>query len=220
MLSTWLKDTSVGEFRASHLGRAPLARPGGAAGSVGVFEWSTVDRILRRADGLDGLVVRGGRELDVSLPRDLEALRSLFERGLGLVIRGAERLDEGLAALAGAFARDLPGVVHLQLFVTAAGTNGFGWHYDTEEVFIVQTAGVKTYYFRENTVAPDPRPGPRQDFTRVREETSPPMACTLAAGDWLYLPRGWWHVAKAEEDSLSVSIGVSRQSSGPMAPPS
>ena len=47
----------------------------------------------------------------------------------------------------------MPGTAHVQLFVTPAETHGFSWHYDAEEVFIVQTAGVKDYLLRENTVA-------------------------------------------------------------------
>jgi ribosomal protein L16 Arg81 hydroxylase len=76
-------------------------------------------------------------------------------RGIGVVIRRAERNHPDLAALAAAFVRNLPGEVHLQLFVTPAGTNNFGWHYDVEDVFIVQTAGAKDCYFRENTVDRD-----------------------------------------------------------------
>jgi hypothetical protein len=30
----------------------------------------------------------------------------------------------------------------------------------------------------------------------------------LIAGDWLYVPARWWHVAKCVEDSLSISLGV------------
>jgi 50S ribosomal protein L16 3-hydroxylase len=39
-------------------------------------------------------------------------------------------------------------------------------------------------------------------------ETSPLIASTLVAGDWLYIPRGWWHMARAADDSLSISVGV------------
>ncbi len=34
------------------------------------------------------------------------------------------------------------------------------------------------------------------------------MASRLVAGDWLYIPRWWWHFVKCEEDSLSISVGV------------
>jgi ribosomal protein L16 Arg81 hydroxylase len=158
---------------------------------------------------------RVGRGLAVPPPRRLAELQRLLTTGLGLVIRRAERFDGGLAELASGLACDLAGEVHAQLFVTAARTNGFGWHYDTEHVFIVQTAGAKTFYFRRNTLEPFADRTRQPDFTRVREETTPRMSCRLEPGDWLYLPRGWWHVAVADTDSLSISLGVR----GPGPPP-
>jgi 50S ribosomal protein L16 3-hydroxylase len=124
------------------------------------------------------------------------------------VIRRAERNDPALADLAAAFAADLPGTINVQLFVTRAGTNGFGWHYDFEEVFIVQTAGVKDYYFRENTVDRDTPLGTQPNFEKFRDERGPLRTARLCAGDWLYIPSRWWHMARCQEDSLSISIGV------------
>lgn len=217
MLRTWLGDTPLEVFVRQHLGREPLARPAAAADATGYLGWQTLASLLPH-EGLDALVVRSGREQPVLRPRDLPAARRLLEDGLGLVVRRAERHDAGLARLARRFARDLPpglqGRVHVQLFVTAARTHGFGWHYDAEEVFIVQTAGAKDYYFRRNTFDPDPTPGAQPDFGRVRGETTPVMGCTLEPGDWLYLPRGWWHVAKARADSLSISLGVTHPAPG------
>jgi ribosomal protein L16 Arg81 hydroxylase len=42
----------------------------------------------------------------------------------------------------------------------------------------------------------------------VREERSPLMTARLVAGDFLYLPCGWWHMATCVDDSLSISIGL------------
>jgi 50S ribosomal protein L16 3-hydroxylase len=81
-------------------------------------------------------------------------------------------------------------------------------HAARKQVFIIQTAGRKEYYFRRNTVDPVPLRGAQPDFSRVREERTPLMACTLLPGDWLYLPRGYWHVAQPREASLSISIGI------------
>jgi hypothetical protein len=39
---------------------------------------------------------------------------------------------------------------------TPGGAEGFGWHYDVEDVFIVQTLGSKQYRLRKNTVNPWP----------------------------------------------------------------
>jgi ribosomal protein L16 Arg81 hydroxylase len=43
--------------------------------------------------------------------------------------------------------QNIPGEVHVQLFVAPAGTHSFGWHYDDEDVYIVQTEGSKDYFF-------------------------------------------------------------------------
>jgi ribosomal protein L16 Arg81 hydroxylase len=125
-----------------------------------------------------------------------------------LVIRRAEQHDVGLAQLAMSFGRNLLGEVHVQLFVTPANTYSFGWHYDFEDVFIAQTAGVKEYFLRDNTVDRQSARGTRPDFERVRQEVSPLATARLLAGDWLYIPARWWHVAKCMEDSLSISVGV------------
>lgn len=209
LLAGWLGDPAPEAFVARLLGREPVARPGRARAAVDRFGWDTLDRLLA-IPALDVLVVRDGREQPVPPPASGAALRSLLDAGIGLVVRRAERHDAGLAALAADLARDVPGAVHVQLFVTAAGTHGFGWHYDAEEVFIVQTVGEKTYYLRRNTVDVPAMSEARPDFARVREERTPIATCTLVPGDWLHVPRGWWHVAKARADSLSISLGVTR----------
>ena len=134
-------------------------------------------------------------------------LRRLMAARLGLVIRRSERHDPELAQLARAFARDLPGEVHVQLYVTPAGTQTFGWHYDFEDVFIAQTLGTKDYYFRKNTVEVD-TPFPPRDFSGFHTECSVLQTATLVPGDFLYIPSRWWHMAVCREDSLSISVGV------------
>ena len=128
--------------------------------------------------------------------------------GISTVVRGSECRDDGLRRLATAFGVLLPGLVHVQLYVTPAGTHSFGWHYDFEDVFIVQTLGVKDYFMRENTVARNTRPGDKLDFSCFHQEKSPIMMARLVAGDWLYVPGRWWHFVDCREDSLSISVGV------------
>lgn len=191
-------------FVAARTRRAPFADVGVVPEHVTAFDWARLDRVLGDR-AADVLVVRDSVLSEEEPPRSAEQLRLLFARGAGIVVRRAERHDEELAALAEAFARELGGRSHIQLFATPGKTRGFGWHYDEEDVCILQTHGVKTYYFRANTGKIEPG---RFDFARIRDETSPLMSCTLVARDMLYLPRHMWHAAKADEDSLSVSIGV------------
>jgi hypothetical protein len=210
MLAAWLGPTPLAAFRATHLGRTPLAHAGTTTVAAPLLDWDVVGRLLaspgRRAELL---VVARGRLLDVAVPRSLAALRALMRDGIGIVLRGVERDDPELARLAGAFERDL-GRTRLQVFVTPAGTHGFGWHYDDEDVFIAQTAGVKEYRFRANTVAAA-TPAAAAAFARFPAETSPLLAATLAAGDFLYLPSRWWHAAHCHDDALSISVGVLRR---------
>jgi hypothetical protein len=215
MLRAWLEPESVDWFARTHLDVGPFARPGAARASVATFQWDTLDALLREqgeAEGLDLLCVARGALVEAPAPRSLAALRELMAVGTGIVIRRAERASPELARLAAALAEDLTGdpraEAHIQLFVTPGGTNGFGWHYDFEQVFIVQTAGSKDYYFRRNTVDPHRPRQTRPDFSVFRQEKSPIAAARLLAGDWLYIPARWWHVAQCLEDSLSVSIGV------------
>jgi hypothetical protein len=208
MLSDWLAPVPVTDFLHEHLHRQAFAAAGTAAAAGPLLDWETVGRVLSRAPAGDVLPVLRGRTVEAEPPRDLPALRVAMARQVGVVIRRGERYDAGLGGLAQAFARDLPGEVHLQLFVTAAGTHGFGWHYDFEDVFIVQTAGVKDYYFRHNTVDPDTPRDAQPDFENVRRETSPIQTARLQPGDWLYIPARWWHVALCHQDSLSISVGV------------
>ncbi|MDB4968988.1 MAG: Cupin 4 [Myxococcales bacterium] len=211
MFADWLKPVEVSTFIEAQLERQPYARPGAATGSVPLFGWETFDRVLAStAAPVDVLTVAAGRLVDVPAPRSAADVQRLMRVGTGVstVVRASEQHDPALAALAESFSTALSGEVHVQLYATPAGTHSYGWHYDFEDVFIAQTLGIKDYYFRDNTVARDTRLGDTLDFTVVRDEKSQLMGAQLLAGDWLYIPRRWWHLVKCVEDSLSISVGV------------
>jgi 50S ribosomal protein L16 3-hydroxylase len=204
----WLGPEELDGFRTNHFGRTPFARAGGAAADTSLFTWETVDRVLKNRESIDLMTVNAGRLVDVPRPLSLADVRRLMASGISVVIRAGEEHDLGLRALATAFEHELPGEVHVHLYVTPGGTNSYGWHYDFEDVFVVQTAGTKDYYFRANTVARDAVLGDRLDFSCVSRETSQIFSSRLVAGDWLYIPATWWHLVKCAEDALSISVGV------------
>jgi 50S ribosomal protein L16 3-hydroxylase len=39
-------------------------------------------------------------------------------------------------------------------------------------------------------------------------EIMPLMKCELSAGDWLYIPSGYWHMGQSHETAISLAIGV------------
>lgn len=204
MLKRWMAESAYQSFVSHRARRLPYADAGIVPEDTRLFGWETLDHVLADS-AADVLVVRESQLLAEERPRTAAQVRDLFMRKAGIVVRRAERHDQGLAGLADTFARELCGSAHIQLFVTPGKSRGFGWHYDEEDVCILQTHGTKTYYFRENT---QEIVAGRFDFELFRRETSPLMSCTLIARDILYLPRLMWHAAKADEDSLSISVGV------------
>lgn len=206
MLSTLLGDLSRDEFLRQHYQRAPLAQPDRAKDAISLLTWPTMERLVgARADMM---LVRNGRLRRDDDPLTYVQMRALYDSGYSVVLRGCERFDDGLRGLATAFDREGIGETSIQVYATPKQHHSFGWHYDCEDVFIVQTAGTKEYYLRQNTVNPRPTLDTMPRDMHYERETTPMIASTLVAGDFLYIPRGWWHVARAVEDSLSISVGV------------
>lgn len=211
MLQQWLGAMPVPAFRADHLRRVPLAQPSTVVEPRALLDWDLLAAVLAAEPRPDVLVVAEGKLLPFPAPRDLDELRAYLRIGVGLCLRHTERCHPALRRVADAFEADL-GAAQVQVFVTPGGTHGFGWHFDDEDVFIVQTAGAKDYYFRANTVTDAPAHG--SVFGRFTEETSPLCTASLVPGDFLYVPARWWHMAICRETSLSVSVGVTPRLAG------
>jgi ribosomal protein L16 Arg81 hydroxylase len=207
-LEQWLGDASRAHFLREVYLTHPHAVAQGAVPLVTRLTWDTLHRVLPECDPRDLLVVRDGRLWRGADPRSRAEAEALLADGYSLVVRHAERHDAGLAELAEGFAADLGARVAIQLYATPRGRHSFGWHYDAEEVFILQTLGTKRYFVRENTVRPRPLLEAMPRDMEYEKEVSPLLVCPLVPGDWLYIPSGFWHVARATEDSLSISIGV------------
>jgi ribosomal protein L16 Arg81 hydroxylase len=207
-LARWLGHVPRERFLEEFYLTRPFSLAHAGAADVPLLAWETLHRILPRCDPRDVLVVRDGRLWTGPDPASRAEAQAFFRAGHSLVLRKTERYDPGLAALADAFARDLGGAVAVQLYATPRERHSFGWHYDAEEVFILQTAGTKRYFLRENTVYPRPLLEAMPRDMEYEREVSPLLSCTLVPGDWLYIPGGYWHVARALEDSLSISVGV------------
>ena len=209
MLSSWLAGSDLETFLRDTYRRAPFAQSDTAASAVRSLSWQTIMELLSSPAAEDMLVVRRGSLLTTDIPQTFRDLRQRFEDGWSVVFRRCERYHAGLARLAGSWEKELPGSVNIQVFATPQDTSSFGWHYDCEDVFIVQTSGSKEYMLRENTVNPAPTiDAMPRDMEYEKENSTLKMTCTLRTGDWLYIPRGFWHRARGIEDSLSISIGV------------
>lgn len=206
MIASWLPQITPARFRAEHFQREPYAAAESARRAIRLLTWDTVARVVEAQP--DMLVVRNGQLRRDPNPSTFAEALTLFRDGFSLVLRRCERHDAGLRELADAVGAEFEGDVAIQAYITPGGFRSFGWHYDCEDVFIVQTLGTKEYLLRRNTVNPFPTLDAMPRDMQYERETTPVVAATLVPGDLLYVPRGWWHVARAEADSLSISIGV------------
>ncbi len=207
MIERLLGDIPPREFMEELFLREPFSQPGKAGEFASLGDWETLEIILSQP-GADVLVVKeGSRREGTQLPTFAEA-RELHAAGYTVLARHAERCHAGIAELAAGFAADFSAPIDVHLYYTPGGSHGFGWHYDAEDVFILQTTGSKEYSLRKNTVNPWPLVETLPDDMRYPREIMPLAKCRLAAGDWLYIPHGWWHRAEAVEASISLAVGV------------
>jgi 50S ribosomal protein L16 3-hydroxylase len=208
MFTQWLRSLSRAEFLTDVYLHKPYSVAQGANHCTGLLTWEILWNVMSRCEASDLLVVRDAQLWTGPDPRTREDGQKFMKTGHSLVLRHAERHDEGFASLASDFSTDFSAPVAIQLYATPRGHSSFGWHYDAEEVFILQTAGIKRYLLRENTVRPHPLLNAIPANQHFEREVSSRLRCDLMPGDWLYVPSGMWHVARAEENSLSISIGV------------
>lgn len=207
MFERWMQEVTSAPFLETNFGKTPVSMPSVARSAIPFLTWETIQQLIDGDTHSDMLVVRSGRLRNGKVAGFAEA-EALFRDGWSLVLRRCENHDPRLRLLANAFEAALPGDVSIQIYATPSTFQSFSWHYDCEDVFIAQTAGVKEYFLRENTINPRPRLSAMPRDMQAERETMPIIAATLIPGDWLYIPRGWWHVARSVESSLSISVGV------------
>jgi 50S ribosomal protein L16 3-hydroxylase len=206
-LQTLLRNTPVQNFVAEHFHRLPYSASGSAKPFCELGTWDSLAAILAN-EAADVLVCRRNEQYAGAQPRTTEEARKLVDDGYTLLVRHAERHDPRLTQVAAAFAHNFAAPVNIHMYCTPGGQYGFGWHYDAEEVFIVQTTGRKQYSLRKNTVNPWPIEETLPADMRYEREIMPLVRCELAAGDWLYVPSGYWHMGESRETAISLAIGV------------
>lgn len=198
------------QFVEEFFHRQPMTLPGTAAPLCEQVDWDAVCAVLA-AEGADVMVVKQGRQLPGVTPLDRASIGNLLVDGHTMLVRHAERHDPRLRDWAEHFRRDFAAEVDVHVYVTPPGQHGFSWHYDAEDVFIIQTAGKKEYSLRKNTVHPWPLVETIPEDMQYPREVMPLMRVLLAPGDWLYIPNGYWHKAEAGdggEPSISLALGV------------
>jgi hypothetical protein len=93
-------------------------------------------------------------------------------------------------------------------YLTPPNSQGFRPHWDYQSLFILQTAGTKTWKIY-NPVLPLPLKHQVCPPEGVLNPGAPFMEKTLQPGDVLYVPRGWVHeAASGTQTALHVSLSI------------
>ena len=138
---------------------------------------------------------------------DTGRVLDLFAGGATIVLQSLHRWWPPLARFCGDLELALGHPLQANAYLTPPGAAGLAPHHDTHDVFVLQVAGVKHWVVRTPVVA-----APLAHHRSIHElaAAQPVMFETdLAAGDALYLPRGFVHSAATQQGtSLHLTLGV------------
>jgi ribosomal protein L16 Arg81 hydroxylase len=213
-IQTLFGDVPVATFVDEYLHRLPFAIAGSAKSACELGTWQAFGALLEHG-GEDIFATRAGQWYSGPRPTDLDAAQALLDEQYTLFVRHAERHQMKLAELAQSFESTFKGPVNIHVFATPAGAPGFSWHYDAEDVFILQTQAEKEYSLRKNTVNPWPLEETLPADMHYERELMPLLRVLLRPGDLLYIPCGYWHKADAlpsGETAISLAVGVMSRS--------
>ncbi|XP_023515380.1 uncharacterized protein LOC111779552 [Cucurbita pepo subsp. pepo] len=140
-----------------------------------------------------------------------------FKEGYTIALRGMEFRYEKIAAIANTLA-SLFGQpsVGANMYLTPPGSQGLARHYDDHCVFVCQLAGSKQWTVFSPPKMCLPRLYDANEFPRCSEVESPLAVgrqFLLREGDVLYIPRGFLHEARTENNgpdgsSLHLTFGI------------
>jgi ribosomal protein L16 Arg81 hydroxylase len=150
--------------------------------------------------------LRYGDEIFQGVP-DVDRIFSEYSLGATVTLPALHLAWAPLGRLCGELEAQLDHSVHTNAYLTPPQTAGFTPHYDTHDVFILQIGGVKRWRIYR---PPIHLPHRSQSCAPGYVPAEPPLLeCELAAGDLLYLPRGYVHATTtADSFSAHVTIGI------------
>ena len=130
-------------------------------------------------------------------------LHALLRAGASVVLNGVQSFHPPARPVADAIEAALGGYAGINLYASWMPTRGFSTHWDDHDVFILQVAGRKRWQLygetRRSPLVRDAQPNPRPGEAV--------WSGMVEAGDVLYIPRGWWHDARAEGGDGAAGVG-------------
>jgi hypothetical protein len=217
-----LSPIKLDDFFARDYEKNALHIPGPIDKFKGLFDWSDLNRCLEFSQTWDSHNVKMILDGEPIPPikycpegiLDRSLVADFLDQGATLVLVGFETLSDGTSSLSKSIQAATGGLVCGNLYFSQKGHAGFKPHFDTQEVFVIQIAGEKTWKIYESQFEhPMLIPGFHQmSFSREFHDQNMgaiETEVTLTPGDVIYLPRGKYHAAVATSNtSLHLSFGA------------
>jgi ribosomal protein L16 Arg81 hydroxylase len=174
---------------------------------AGLLSLVNVDHILSLSTGRapEIRLLREGREIPLEALGTgwmlgsagvLESLYAEYRRGSTILLQFLHERWEPLRHLCWSLAAEFSAFLQVNVYLTPAKAQGLKTHYDTHDVFVLQTEGSKHWRLYQG---PIPLPVRGQMYEEV----------DLQQGDLIYIPRGLMHDAvSADSMSLHLTVGV------------
>ena len=219
----------VERFFAEYEGRKPLHLKGRPDKFAGVMTWAKLGDLLSQATiwsqsslllVLDKKPIAAasycasapGRDGGQVMRPDPDKVQEYLRRGATLIANDIDHLNAGMTAFADAMEQALGGKVQGNLYLSSRRRQGFAAHFDTHDVYAVHVEGTKTWHVYEGRAA-DPiahlmfKSYGQEHHDKAKGELL--MDVHMEPGDLLYLPRGQYHDAIADEGgAVHIAFGI------------
>jgi len=219
-LARLIAPVDVETFTTSYWERRPLVVQGRMPSYYDeLLSLADTDHVLLHSSirSQDVRIVRAGQEAPLDKLRSpganlseggLEALYQEYRDGSTIILTFLHERWPPLRRLCQSLASETSAAVQVNVYITPPGAQGLDTHYDSHDVFVLQTAGSKRW-----RVFGSPARLPLAEH-RFRPEAAqdpgPPLHDLIVhPGDLLYIPRGYVHdAASAESFSVHLTVGL------------
>lgn len=216
-------------FLDGYLGKQPLHLEGGAEKFRDVMNWEVLNRLLEMSSiwasaslvlMLDKEAVPAhayctqavGRDGGTVLRPDAAKVQTYLKQGATLVANDIDHLTPELNGFCRAMEGVLGGKVQANLYLSSKKRQGFKVHFDTHDVFAVHVEGEKVWnVFKGRAVDPIAHNMFKSLSQEHHEQAKGELwkEVRLKPGDLLYLPRGQYHYALADDGGcIHIAFGV------------
>ena len=137
---------------------------------------------------------------------DPTKIHALIREGATIIFEAAHRWHPPLNKLTNTIYREWGHHSQCNVYLTPPGSYGFGPHYDTHDVIILQVHGSKRWKLYDNRIELALQ-SQAKTVTALADEPSHELV--LQQGDALYIPRGLVHDAETLDDtSAHITLGL------------